>query len=273
MAELVRNAWAGWRSFAGAGKLPAALLISLLFLWIYYKRVKQKGLLIYTTAAVICCILPVTAALLELYQTRFYDYKWIWSLVPMTAVTGLAITLFLTDFLQEFSRGSRKRQATAAALLAAGLVLCGGMGSKPWEGCGRQAEVQERQKAEEILEELQERLQEKQICLWAPRELLEYARAYDASILLLYGRDMWDTDLTAYSYEAYPGGFRDLYLWMEAAPGTETVPASYCAQTLAASEVNCILLPGDKPAETIQDFEDMLGVQAETLDEYYLMIR
>ncbi len=273
MAELVKNAWAGWLSFANAGKLPAALLISLLFLWIYYKRVRQKGLLIYTTAALICCILPVTAALLELYQTRFYDYKWIWSLVPMTALTGFAVTLFLTDFLQESSGGSRKRQAAAVALLAAGLIFCGGMGRKPWDGCGRQGEVQERQKAEMIFEELQERLQGKQVCLWAPRELLEYARAYDAGILLLYGRDMWDTDLTAYSYESYPGGFRDLYLWIESAPGTETVPVLYCAEALAASEVNCILLPGDKPAEMIQSFEDMLGVRSEKLGEYYLLIR
>lgn len=273
MAELVKNAWSGWLSFANTGKLPAALLISLLFLWIYYKRVKQKEFLIYTTAVTICCIVPVTAALLELYQTRFYDYKWIWSLVPMTAMTGFAVTLFLTEFLQEISGGRRKEKAVAAALLAAGLMFCGGMGGKPWDGCGKQGEVQERRQAEALLEELQERLQEKPICLWAPREVLEYTKAYDAGIYLLYGRDMWDMDMTAYSYEAYPAGFRDLYLWMEAAPGTETVPDLYCAETLAASEVNCILMPGDKPEETVKCFEDMLGVQAETLGGYYLLIR
>lgn len=273
MAELVKNAWSGWLSFANTGKLPAALLISLLFLWVYYKKVKQKEFLIYTTAVMICCILPLTAAALEFYQTKFYDYKWIWSLVPMTAMTGFAITLFLTEFLQEFSGGSRKRQVMAAALLTVGLVFCGSMGGKPWDGCGKQGEVQERLQAEVLLEKLQERLQDRQLCLWAPRVVMEYARAYDAGILLLYGRDMWDMDLTAYSYETYPGGFRDLYLWMEAAPGTETVPASYCAETLAASDVNCILLPGDKPAESVQCFADMLGVQAETLGEYYLLIR
>lgn len=273
MAELVKNAWDGWLSYISTGKLPAALLISLLFLWIYYKRVRQKEFLIYTTVVMILCILPVTAAVLELYQTRFYDYKWIWSIVPVTAMTAFAVTLFLTEFLQDFSGGSRKRQAAAVLLLAAGLIFCGGMGSRPWDGSGKQGEVQERRQAEALLEKLQERLPGRQICLWGPREVMEYARAFDAGILLLYGRDMWDLDLTAYSYEAYPGGYRDLYQWIEAAAGTETVPVAYCAGALAASDVNCILVPADKPEEDIECFEDMLGVQAEKLDGYYLLIR
>lgn len=269
MRELLEKAWQGWLNFNQAGKLAGALLISLLLLWIYYKKVKQKDFLIYTTAVTLCCVLPVTAALLQLYQTRFYDYKWVWSIVPVTAMTGFAATLFMTEFLQEQSKGNQKRQIGAAALLTAGLVFCGGMGAKPWDGCGR---GQERQQAERLLANLQERMQGREICLWAPRSVAEYARAYDGGIQLLYGRDMWDSDLTAYSYDKYPGGFQDLYQWMEAEAGEAAVPDSYCAETVMSAGVNCILIPGDKPEETIECFQEMLGVTAEKLDEYYLFI-
>lgn len=270
MAGLLKNAWQGWQSFTYAGKLAAALLISLLFLWIYYKRVKQKEFLIYTTVVTLCCILPVTAAFLMLYQTRFYDYKWIWSIVPTTAMVGFAATLFMTEFLQELSKGSRERQIAAGVLLVAGLVFCGGMGAEPWGGYGGQ---EERQQAEALLAKMQEQLQGRQICLWAPREVMGYARAYDPEIQLLYGRDMWDPELNAYSYDNYPGGFQDLYQWMEATAGEVTVPDSYCVETAVSAEVNCILVPVGKPEETIECFEEMLGVRAEKLEEYYLFIR
>lgn len=269
MAELLKNAWQGWQAFTNAGKLPAALLISLLFLWIYYKRVKRKEFLIYTTVVTICCILPVTAAVLVLYQTKLYDYKWIWSIVPMTAAVSYAGTLFMMEFLQETTGGDRKRQAAAGLLLTAALLFCGGIGGSGDEYGSRE----ERQQAEEILAELQERLQGKKICLWAPREILTYARAYDGEIQLLYGRDMWDSDLRAYSYDVYSGGLEDMYRWMEAPPGEENVPDSYCAETAVSAEVNCILLPEDKLPETIDCFEEMLGVRAEKSGNYYLLIR
>ncbi|MCM1056217.1 MAG: hypothetical protein NC517_01205 [Firmicutes bacterium] len=270
MAELLRNAWQGWLNFNRAGKLAGALLVALLFLWIYYKKIKQKEFLIYVTTVTLCCILPVTAAVLQLYQTRFYDYKWIWSIVPVTAGIGFAATLFMTEFLQDKSENDRKRQAGAAVLLAAGLVFCGGMGTKPYETCGEQSG---RQQAERLLANLQERMQGKEICLWAPKSVAEYARAFDGSIQLLYGRDMWDSELTVYSYEKYPEGYYDLYHWMEAETGEETVSDVYCAETALAEGVNCILLPEDKPEDAIECFQKLLGVQAEKLEGYYLLIR
>ena len=270
MEELLNNVRLGWLSFTYSEKLVGALLISLLFLWIYYKRVKQKDFLIYTTAVTICSVLPVTAVLLALYQTRFYDYKWIWSIVPMTAMVGVAVTLFMTEFLQKLSKGNRKRRILTAVLLVTGLVFCGGMGTKPWEGCGEQAE---RQQAEVLFAKLQERMQGRQICLWAPRKVIEYARAYDAGIQLLYGRNMWDSELNAYSYDNYPEEFQNMYQWMEAEVWEKTVPDSYCAETAVSAEVNCILVPAGKPQEAIECFEEMLGVQAEKLEEYYVFIR
>ncbi len=270
MAELLKNSWQGWQSFNHDGKLAAALLISLVVMWVYYGRVRQKSFLIYTTAVTLSCVIPVTGAVLMLYQTYYYDYRWVWSIVPMTAAVAYAIVLFVTEFLQKFIGKNRKKQIFAALILLAGLFFCGGMGAKPWDDCGNQ---ENRRQAGRVLDHLQEKLQGVQICLWAPREVMEYARAYDAGIELIYGRNMWDPALNVYSYESYSREISDLYQWMEAAPWEEESGASDCALTAVSAGVNCILLPADKSEETVECFENTLGVPAEELDGYYLFIR
>ena len=115
MTELLKNAWLGWRDFTTAGKMAALFLIALLFLWVNYKKVKQKVFLIYTTVSAACCMIPVTAVGLMLYQTKFYDYEWVWSIVPLTAMTGFAVTVFVTDTLKEFIGGDRKKQKIGRA--------------------------------------------------------------------------------------------------------------------------------------------------------------
>ena len=264
MAELLRSARQGWQAFNADGRLAAALLISLTILWVYYKSVKEKAFLIYTTAVTLLCILPVTGAALMLYQTWFYDYRWIWSTVPMTAMIGFAVTLFLTEFLQGLTGKGRKKQILATVMILAVLCFCGGMGARPFESFGSR----ERQQAEEILMELKDKLQGEQICLWAPREVLEYARAYDGEIQLLYGRNMWDPALNAYSYENYSQELTELYQWMEAMPWEEEADPADCVRTARSAGANCILLPGDKTEETVACFEEALGVRAQEIGGY-----
>lgn len=269
--ELLKNAWNGWYSFSSGGRLAALFLIALLFLWIYYKRVDQKSFLIYTTAAAVCCILPFTAAGLMVYQTRFYDYPWVWSLVPMTAMTAYAATVFVTEILGETVRGERKKRGAILTGLLVITLLSGGMGTAPWDGAREQAE---RGVLETLYPQLKERMGESGILLWAPREVLEYAREYDAGIRLLYGRNMWEDSLNAYSYGGYGQVARRLYDWMEGERETETsLSAQGCAEILKDTEVNCILLPGDTEEETIGCFEEILGVSREKLENYYLLVR
>ena len=75
------------------------------------------------------------------------------------------------------------------------------------------------------------------VCLWAPREILETARMQPVAVTwmqpvetvgiesvavagqlpeLLYGRNMWDAALNAYTYDVYPEEVQQLYCWMEA---------------------------------------------------------
>ena len=67
-------------------------------------------------------MIPVTAVGLMLYQTKFYDYEWVWSIVPLTAMTGFAVTVFVTDILKEFIGGDRKKQIAVVLFMVAGTV-------------------------------------------------------------------------------------------------------------------------------------------------------
>ena len=88
MGELLKNALLGWQAYITPGKLPVLLAVELLFCWLTGRKLGQKALVCYTGAMACVCIFPVTAVLLMVYQTKFYDYQWIWSTVPLTVVTA-----------------------------------------------------------------------------------------------------------------------------------------------------------------------------------------
>lgn len=281
MTELLENAWTGWLQFTGDGKLAAVLLSSLLFLWLCGKWKDQKTLFVYTAVMTLCCIVPMSAVLLMVYQTRFYDYEWIWSFVPLTVVASWGCTLVLDRFWPDFELRQLRHGLPVAILLAAVFLLCGGMGYQAFDKAG---EREERARAEEVLAQVTER-QEGEVYLWAPREILEYARAVDGSIRLLYGRNMWENSLDAYAYDVYDPKIRALYLWMENMDETgEAVTkdgqqeeavfsGKDCMDIAAAWGVNCILLPGGLMPETVKSMADALGGSVYPLEDYYLLTR
>lgn len=268
MTELLGNAWRGWIQFNSAGKLSAALLISLVFLWVYSRRVPQKAFLIYTSVATAVCILPLTAAALMVYQTGFYDYEWVWSIVPMTAMIAMALTVFLAEALHGISKGDRKTETAAFLLALAGLMFCGDMGQKTWDGAG---ERRERQEAAQMLDAAKAQMAEEHIVLWAPKEIMGYARQADASVELVYGRNMWDKALDAYAYDVYTDDLNKLYQWMEASPEELSEEDTACAEAALQAGVNCVLIPADKPEKAIGYLEGLFGTEAERIGEYYLL--
>lgn len=212
MAELLHRAWSGWTGYTDRGKLPALLFAVLLFLWFGRKEKEQKPLMLYTSLTAACCILPVSAAVLMLYQTKFYNYEWIWSLVPLTVVTGYGGTVFWTEY-RERNTDSRGKVLMVTLLMLAAVMFCGSLGAVTGEG--RDVRQARRRRAYEAVDRLSERLPGVDICLWAPREIMEYARERDARIRLPYGRNFWDAYLDAYAYDVYE---RDVVLmgqWME----------------------------------------------------------
>ena len=198
MGELLKNALLGWQAYITPGKLPVLLAVELLFCWLTGRKLGQKALVCYMGAMACVCVFPVTAVLLMVYQTKFYDYQWIWSTVPLTVVTAYGAVEILGSISEPWKRENLKKSIPGVFVLLAILFLCSGFGQEP---VNPGEEIRERNRAEKVLAELPA---EKGILLWAPADILEYARAEDSSVILLYGRNMWDKWLDAYSYDTYP---------------------------------------------------------------------
>lgn len=281
MMQLFLDAWMEWQRYTSDGKLAALLLAALLYLWFTGKYREQRGFVLYTTVITVCCILPVTAALLWMYQTKFYDYKWIWSMVPQTAVTAYGAVLLLADSWWETKNAGWRRGLPVTALLLAVVLLCGGLGKEVWN---QDEQAAESQQAQEILAGLRERCSEGDICLWAPREILEYVREIDAAVRIPYGRNMWDLSLNAYSYDMYDDDMIHMYQWMEFAVESgagEKPPEGFsdelpeleeCVDCALEAGVNCILLPQDVNTDILRQMEELLDARAEHFGAYYLLI-
>lgn len=281
MMELIENAWAGWMEFTSDGKLPALFLASLIYLWLAGSWKAQKVLFSYAAGMAVCCVVPVTAAILMAYQTRFYDYVWLWSLVPVTAVTAWAAAE-LTDKLQkELQPTDWKKSFPVTALLLAVLMLSGGLGKAIFNPV---KEREERRLAQEIITEAKER-KEGELCLWAPQEIMAYVREFDGSVRLIYGRDMWDTSLGAYTYDTYSREISDLYVWMEnmneagvfewktGDRGKIILQGNDCVAKALGAGANCILLPEHLEEQTVRKLAEAADAEVFRLEEYYLLIK
>lgn len=278
MAELIHSAWLGWIRFIEDGKIIALFFAALLFLRMCPQKTVKRPFVLYAAVMAACCVVPVTAALLMLYQTRFYDYEWVWSLVPLTAVTAYGFAEFLAEYWKDFKGSLWKKGLPAALLLLAVLLLCGGLGKTVWN---RREEAQERQEAQMLLKELRDQFGDGQICLWAPESVMEYARELDGGIRLVYGRNMWEPALNAYTYDTYEPSVAELYQWMRQSDeellsgdgyAEGRAAARRCAETAKVKGVNCILLPENAAESRVAELEAALGVRGRKLEGCYLLI-
>lgn len=283
MGELLKNALLGWQAYITPGKLPVLLAVELLFCWLTGRKLGQKALVCYMGAMACVCVFPVTAVLLMVYQTKFYDYQWIWSTVPLTVVTAYGAVEILGSISEPWKRENLKKSIPGVFVLLAILFLCSGFGQEP---VNPGEEIRERNRAEKVLAELPA---EKGILLWAPADIMEYARAEDSSVTLLYGRNMWDKWLDAYSYDTYPEAYEELYKWIEneeqfsrgkiteedfqerkRAAG-QNLTLTEAVERAAAAGVNCILLPESLDFEEISALAEKKGFEYKKLDGYHLL--
>lgn len=281
MTEFIRNArLPGWPDYKSGGKFAALLLIALMLYWFARKELKNRYFVlgVYTTVMAVCCICPLTAAMLMSYQTKFYDYQWIWNLVPVTIFLALAGTLLWTEWMQQcMGQKGRKWKQLGITLGLLGIVyLSGRMGNTIWD---TEKAAAQRQETAKVLEAVTEKGQETDITLWAPRGIMEYARALDGNIRLPYGRNMWDISLNAYSYDTYSTDQQELYAWMcqteEAGDGQaaadHTVTGTDCMDIASKLGVTHVLLPGNILPETLEELEEYTETEAEEVEGYYLL--
>jgi hypothetical protein len=220
----------------------------------------------------VACILPLTVALLMSYQTRFYDYQWIWNLVPSTIVSALAGSLLWSELTEYYGRQKGKvwKCTGIAIVLVAVICLCGRIGLRSWDIDKSTTSLDE---TKEILALISEGEQQGAIMLWAPREIMENARMADGTVQLVYGRNMWDASLNTYSYDTYSESVIKLYEWMSSVEKTGRGPeqsdgAKYVKQAMA-EDVNHIILPANTMPEILQEIQDALEIQAEAIPGYY----
>lgn len=265
MINMFNNACGGWEYYISNGKFPALLMAVLLYFYLFvnikgkYKgTLQEKTLMDYTMVMTIMCVLPFTAALLMYYQTGFYDYYWLWSFVPQTIVIAWGIVLFAGDREKEFRSKSGNYYFKFICLVlglifivaAAGNFVAVKNSGEHFRNYGNEDR--------ELVEYIEESMDE--VVLWAPGDILETARMYSGHIKLLYGRNMWDESLNAYSYDLYDDCLVSLYEWMEAPVFEDEASVKAYVDTAKMYGVNTIVLPSDCSEENIETFEKITKV-------------
>lgn len=218
MAELFKRVQEGYTQYITYGKYLVLVFAALIYLW-NQKKEKTKPLLLYGVCSLFLVIFAPTAMVLVKYQTYYYDYPWLFGLVPVTVLIAWGAVCFLMECRKTAaeSKSGKKIGILSVVLLLGILFLCGNMiGSVN----GKKKTAEEAEQALQSTEEILSLVHEKSanadnICIWGPKEVLEYMRAVDPSVTLLYGRTMWEPSLGGYTYDTYSEEQNALYQWME----------------------------------------------------------
>lgn len=208
-------------------------LTALLFLGFYGKKTAtcKNPLFSYGLTMTVLVLCPITAWGLLKYQTAFYTYHHLFLLLPITPVIAWAMTEGAVSALEYLGRDTergafvRKQKGFAegiALAVCAVLLMLSGTVALAAENTHRAENTMKI--PTEVLEVLQtlentENVDMTQELLTAPDEVLEYARAYSGRFHLLYGRNMWISELNAYTYDTYPAFMTELHAWLNPAPG------------------------------------------------------
>ena len=258
--QMVTEAMGGLSRYMADSKILTVVLGALLYLlfgWRALHREQEKKLILYTLILTGMAVYPVTAACMMMYQTRFYEYGWIWSMVPVTAFTAYGGTVIIwRELVKKRSVLSREGEKKiygklrlAGGLLGAAVMffLCGNLGQHQ---TASQEELAAAGDTREILKYLAEQSQDGNnvsgVMLWAPREIMEQVRRQTGEVVLLYGRDMWENKAAAYDYETYDPQVTSMYLLMEELKdldSDEALPED-CLCEAVNRGVNVLVFPG-----------------------------
>lgn len=224
---------AGWQQYAGNGMYIGIFFAAMLYLWLvcYNKFSKEdkngkKMLFFYALIIMVIVLFPGTVFLLLKYQTLFFTYSQLFLLIPMLPVTALAMTEFFVWMREHLSAHKDTPEwikgrpwiceAAALVLLTAVLCMAGSLSAanevtgKTGTGVKVPEHILQVYKALETDGDIN--LSKDVIA--APDEVLEYARSYSGEFKLLYGRNMWQKELNAYTYDTYNGDLQKLHAWI-----------------------------------------------------------
>lgn len=283
IGEYFQPAVSGWQRLVGEYRLMAPIIGILIYAVIgrqKHKNVQEKDFISYAAVMMFFLLIPVMAVGFLVYQTRFYDYEWVWSLVPLTGIFAWGIVTI----------AYKESVKTVWCILGAVLLLF------LWGNQGElrrlpQEEAKLQYAAAEILQYVEEKDPGEELVLWGQQEILQYARSHNGCVQLFYGRDMWDAKAGAYDYETYSEEEINCYEWMEFITDSqnldlletdqpteelsEALEEQNCLLSAIKAGVNCIILPSQLDSQMAQQMESAaknmgLSVSAEQVDEYTL---
>lgn len=210
----------------------------------YKKIVSVFPMLLFGACISILLIIPFSALLFRKMQTVFFDYAYLWVIVPIIPVVAFFLIVFIDYLFDEASGVKPGIRIGALVLSAIGLLLCGSLGTNTWKYDDMPTKVyqDEYDASSPILTRLYELASDKaslgasieassgaseersdidisanisnKLTILAPPNITEYIHFYCGNVATIYGRDMWDYSMRAFSYTEYPTEYKALYEWM-----------------------------------------------------------
>lgn len=211
-------------AFVQMGQFLMLFMVALLIL---YLLDEQKSVVFkqYAFLMLLVLLCPLTAKVLVVYQTPFYSPDNLWELLPVTPLLayGLVIATVkivgaLTSQYGRWNKSvSRRKESVLETFVILGLslvlFLCGTL------EFGK-ALTEESDGAEKIPGDVCRVLDTLEtentagVKILAVDEVARWARIYDGRILLPYGRNMYEPEMTAFTYEVYTEELYLLHDWV-----------------------------------------------------------
>lgn len=241
MPELINSMQSMLELAGGSSGLTALFLAGLIALWNQkFRGEQQNGYLFwYGTITLFIVINPLFLMLVSAFLpelTTDYMMLWILPVVPVILITG--VNAF------PFQRTKKERLLFLAAFLAV-MILAGTTAyTRNHNKIIENAEYIPDSELEMILkvEEYRQQTGMETVLLWAPEDIMKYARVYSGNIYLLYGKDLWMGSMDSQMHQIYEEWQREAYIYMENAPLylreiTETASASGCDVLILSREI------------------------------------
>lgn len=241
MPELINSMQSMLELAGGSSGLTALFLAGLIALWNQkFRGEQQNGYLFwYGTVTLFTVINPLFLMLVSEFLpelTTDYMMLWILPVVPVILITG--VNTF------PFQRTKKERILFLAAFLAVMILAGTTTYTRNHNKIIENAEYIPDSELEMILkvEEYRQQNGMETVLLWAPEDIMKYARVYSGNIYLLYGKDLWMGSMDSQMHQIYEEWQREAYIYMENAPLylreiTETASASGCDVLILSREI------------------------------------
>lgn len=182
----------------------ALFLLAVLYIFIVDDGKKPP---FYRYAVLTACLvgIPVTQKLFLMYFQGFYDTVSLEWLLPVFGATAFAV-------IQVYGKLWDKWKKRCFFPIVCAVILLSGFLSGSY---GRIPEAGKEEEREMVYNLILEKARGEEIFFVAPRELMQYARAYDGRFLGVYGRDLWETELNYAFYDGYDSWMYGLAEYME----------------------------------------------------------